>query len=317
MKRKRWTPIDNELIRNNLDVLVTSIKQKKNKDAVIENIFSPKLTHHWPKWQNEKINVIGCFLGQGLPDLRLPCEIFHRADSLLNKNEESGTRIVFTESDDRQIIEYMENNAESDRTPYSSLSKILGYPRTVIHKRYTKILQPGGKVVTGRYTNQEDREIMETIFEENANALNHYFAPSDPMWVKVGSKLNRRPFSLYLRWEGVIKAQILMYQNGVDHLDFRPILIYYFIEKGILFRNETNWSEIVKDKRFKGTTPTFLMRLYCNLVDSVKRTTPGIVDEDVTSEMLLEYLDNRSRNLNKVKSHSRIIQDYLTIKNSF
>ena len=58
------------------------------------------------------------------------------------------------------------------------------------------------------------------------------------------------------------------------------------------------------------------MRQYCNLVDSVKRTTPGIVDEDVTSEMLLEYFDNRSRNLNKVKSHSRIIQDYLTIKNS-
>ena len=102
----------------------------------------------------------------------------------------------------------------------------------------------------------------------------------------------------------------------MDHLDFRPILIYYFIEKGILFRNETNWSEIVKDKRFKGTTPTFLMRLYCNLVDSVKRTTPGIVDEDVTSEMLLEYLDNRSQNNKKIKSHSRIIQDYLTIKNS-
>ena len=70
----------------------------------------------------------------------------------------------------------------------------------------------------------------------------------------------------------------------------------------------------MKDKRFKGTTPTFLMRQYCNLVDSVKRTTPGIVDEDVTSEMLLEYLDKRSRNLNKVKSHSKIIQGYLTIK---
>merc|ERR1719384_836455 len=134
---------------------------------------------------------------------------------------------------------------------------------------------------------------METLFKKDEYALNDYYATSDPVWDKLASKLNRRPLKLYNHWEGVIKPQILMYQNGVDHLDFRPILVYYFIEKGILFRNETNWSEIVKDKRFKGTTPTFLMRLYCNLVDSVKRTTPGIVDEDITSVVLRQYLDNR------------------------
>merc|ERR1712029_405375 len=98
-----------------------------NKDAVIKNIFSLKLASNLPKWQLEKTNVIGCYLGQGLQDLRLPCEIFQRADILLNKKEELGNKIVFTESDDRKIIEYMNNNAESDRMPYSSLSKMLGY----------------------------------------------------------------------------------------------------------------------------------------------------------------------------------------------
>ena len=313
VKRNKWSPIDNELIRNNMDILVKAIRQTKNKDAVIENICRPKIKL---QWHTEKTNIIGCFLGQGLPDLRLPCEIFQRADSLFNENEEVTKRIVFTESDDRKIVEYMAKNAESDRTPYSSLSKMLGYPRTIIHKRYTKILQPGGKVVTGRFTKKEDREIMETIFEENENALNHYFASSDPMWDKLGTKLNRRPYSLYLRWEGVIKPQVLMYQNGVDHLDFRPILIDYFIEKGILFRNETNWSEIVKDQRFKGTTPHFLQRKYCNLVSAVKKTNPGIEDDDVTSELLLQYLDHRSHNPTK-NYYSRLISDYVTIKNSF
>ena len=312
VKRNKWSPIDNELIRNNMEILVKAIRQTKNKDAVIENICRPKLKL---KWHTEKTNIIGCFLGQGLPDLRLPCEIVQRADSLFNERKEVMTRIVFTESDDRKIVEYMKKNAESDKTPYSSLSKMLGYPRTVIHKRYTKILQPGGKVVTGRFTNKEDREIMETIFEENENALNHYFASSDPMWDKLGTKLNRRPYSLYLHWEGVIKPQILMYQNGVDHLDFRPILIDYFIEKGIQFRNETNWSEIVKAERFKGTTPYFLMRIYCNLVNAVKKTSPGIEDDDVTSEALLQYLDHRSHNT--IKDHSRLISDYVTIKNRF
>ena len=45
-------------------------------------------------------------------------------------------------------------------------------------------------------------------------------------------------------------------------------------------------------------------------------TNPGIKDDDITSEVLREYLDNRSRNPNKVKIHSRLIQDYVAIKNS-
>ena len=95
-------------------------------------------------------------------------------------------------------------------------------------------------------------------------------------------------------------------------------MIDYFIEKGILFRNETNWSEIVKDKRFKGTTPYYLLTIYSRLVYEAKRTNPGIEDDDITSEVLREYLDNRSRNpiKYKTKQHKRIIEDYLTIKNS-
>ena len=135
------------------------------------------------------------------------------------------------------------------------------------------------------------------------------------MWHKLASKLKRRPLKLYHHWEGVIKPQILMYQNGVDHLDFRRILVDYFIEEGLLFRNEKNWSEIVNDKRFKGTTPNYLMRIYADLVGTVKKTYPGIEDDDITSEVLREHLDKRSRIQRKVKNHRRIIQDYLTIKN--
>ena len=193
---------------------------------------------------------------------------------------------------------------------------MLGYPGKVIHSRYTRILQSRGKVVTGRYSNKEDKEILETIFEENENAVNYCFVPSDPVWDKLGSKLNRRPLSPFQQWERIIRPQILMYENGVDHVDFRPILVDYFIEKGILFRNETNcnWSEIVKDKRFKGTTPYYLMTIYNTLVSNFKKTNPGIKDDDITSEALREYLDNRSK-IQKI-DYSRLIEDYLTIKNS-
>ena len=155
---------------------------------------------------------------------------------------------------------------------------------------------------------------METLFAENRNALNHHYVETDPVWDKLGSKLNRRPFYLFRHWEEVIRPQILMYENGVDHVDFRPVLIDYFIEKGILFRNETNWNEIVKDERFKGTTPRYLMGIYRDLVALVKRANPGIEDDDITSEVLRQYLDNRSRN--PKKDHRKLIEDYVDIKNS-
>ena len=63
---KFGSPTDNKLIRNNMDTLVTGIKQNENKVAFIKSIFTP----------SEKTNIVGCFLGQGLQDLRLPCEIF-------------------------------------------------------------------------------------------------------------------------------------------------------------------------------------------------------------------------------------------------
>ena len=66
VKLRRWNPIENKLIRNNMDTLVTGIKQNENKVAFIKSIFTP----------SEKTNIVGCFLGQGLQDLRLPCEIF-------------------------------------------------------------------------------------------------------------------------------------------------------------------------------------------------------------------------------------------------
>ena len=72
VKVNRWGPNEEQLISDNMDSLLTGIRQKKNKDAVLESIFTPSVE----RWLNEKTNIIGCYLGQGLPDLRLPCETF-------------------------------------------------------------------------------------------------------------------------------------------------------------------------------------------------------------------------------------------------
>ena len=56
-----------------------------------------------------------------------------------------------------------------------------------------------------------------------------------------------------------------------------------------------------------------IFRFNGDLVIKVKKTNPGIEDDDITSEVLREYLDNRSRN--PKKDHRKLIEDYVDIKN--
>ena len=107
-----------------------------------------------------------------------------------------------------------------------------------------------------------------------------------------------------------------MYEHGIENVDFRAILVDYFIEKNIQFRNETNWSAIMEDERFKGTTPLYLQRQYCNLVGKVKKKYPEIEDDEITSQFLKSYLDGIRKGQTKFEKggFSRLIQDYIAIK---
>ena len=161
IKYLKWNPDDDKLIRQNLDNLVNELRSQKNRDAFIENIFSPSDNEYY----KEKTNIVGSFLGQGLSDPRLPCEIFYRASKLINSQ-----RITFSEEDDKTIIDYLKHN-KKDTAPFASLSKVLGYSRVTIHTRYKRILQQGGKRKTGAYSADENREIMTAVFQDKTICL--------------------------------------------------------------------------------------------------------------------------------------------------
>ncbi len=66
-----------------------------------------------------------------------------------------------------------------------------------------------------------------------------------------------------------------------------------------MFRSEINWGEIVKDKRFKGMTTYFLHKKLNVLVGNVNKANPGSELDDITIEVLRQYLDERAQNLRK------------------
>ena len=167
------------------------------------------------------------------------------------------------------------------------------------------------------FVDSEDREIMKTIFKQNENALKHHYTLTDPIWTELGDQLNRPPCIIFLHWEGFIQPRILQFENKMENEDIRPVLIDYFVAKGIRFRSEINWGELVKDKRFKGTTPLFLQRKVGQMVSVVKNSNPGIEGDDITIEALSQYLVEGAKKPYNIENRARrLIEDYVNIKNS-
>ena len=109
-----------------------------------------------------------------------------------------------------------------------------------------------------------------------------------------------------------------MYEHGMENVDFRAILVDYFVENNIQYRNETNWNDIMEDERFKGRTASrYLQREYNNLVRDVKRKYPDIEDVEITSQFLKSYLDgigNRQTKIEKASlSRLYLYQYYIAI----
>ena len=117
-----------------------------------------------------------------------------------------------------------------------------------------------------------------------------------------------------------MKPYILMFEHGLENVDFRHILVDYCVDNNIMFSNETNWREIAKDARFKGcVTAYYLKDLYHNLVGLVKKTNPGIKGNELTSETLQNYLATRARNKYKVqtKKYKKLYENFIKIRNAY
>ena len=117
--------------------------------------------------------------------------------------------------------------------------------------------------------------------------------------------------SLGEHWEVFIKPHILLFENKMEIEDIRHTLFDYFVEKGIKFRSEINWGEIVKDERFEWISPYFFYYKLSQMVGDFKKANPNIEVHDITIEDLRQYLDERARNPDTDYHISKPLEDYI------
>jgi len=293
----RFTAVDDNVIRKNMDTLSNKTKVKSYGDILILDA-KDKLFH-------AKMEIIGSFLSQGMQKVRLPQEVFFRARNLLvlSKGE-------FTENEKKIIKEHV-SSCENFRD-WQSLADKLNRAPNIVRSYAVNCLRYEDKSRRGRFSLDETKKIIKTVFQKNKNALANTDDPlygTANIWNELAQDLNRPPKNVIDHWLFILQPLLTRYEAGVLEVDFKIPLLEYCIENDIQYPQNANWKEISRCPQFYGTTPLYLSYIYKNIRQNTK-TSNKIRDNSITTVMMLEYQTSTGQKKRNNKEENDILDCY-------
>merc|ERR1719470_400504 len=300
IKVGKFTARDDEIILENWSLLYINTQSKlglKESDAVKE-IFETT-----EKDKGMRHNIVGYYLSQGLPDIRLATIVFHRARVLLcaRKGE-------FTTEEDKVILDFVEEEGRK----WSVLAKQLRRSTTRSVKARYDVLTKNYQ--GGSYKLSEDKTILTEVFAVDRNGKN---IPAEA-WKKIGEKLKRNPQYVQRHWLHTMLPLLTRYQAGTLNVDVRKVLLDHLVENNMNYTQDVDWKELAKLPKFAGTTSVHLSRQLSNMKESTRRISPELGPVQLTTGAIQSWYRNSKRkgNTKKEEYQEELIAVYKKIINN-
>jgi len=286
IKVGKFTVADDEVIQQNWDSLIirTGISEEEAKEELFNHEKKDKVI-------GLKSNIVGYFLAQGLPDIRLATEVIQRARIIL-----CARKGKFTAEEDTTILQFVEKEGKK----WSELARLMARTEPNVVKRRYEVLT-GGNTVSGHYTMKEDKIILREVFAVNRNILEDDGTVTEEDWRMIGGKLERYYASVYGHWNRVLKPMLLRHHAGTAHVDIREALINYLVEKNMKYAQDVDWEEVAKLPEFVGTTPAYLRRTYASMQQNTGAKYKRMSKVELTTEAVQSYLEERETTNNREK----------------
>ena len=84
-----------------------------------------------------------------------------------------------------------------------------------IKGRYNEILKHKDKTKTGKFSTEEDRDILEYVLGHHPDIIEGEEEDIKlAFWDDIGAKLNRKPMNVYDHWRRVIKPVLTRHNEG-------------------------------------------------------------------------------------------------------
>jgi len=274
---KKFDAEEDNIIAKNVETLVKQTKMKSLGD-ILE-------IDHRDEHRFTRMEIIGSYLSQGMPKIRIPNEVFDRARKLLvcPKGE-------LTETEKRIIAEHLNSNENFNK--WSSLERKLDRSRSSIKQFAVNIFQNKEKTKRGRFSLEESKKVLDHVFAANKNALldTEDINITSNVWSQLANNLKRPYTNVYIHWTGRLQPLLTRYEANVLDVDFRIPLLQHCISEDIKYPQNANWLEISKNPKFVGTTPVYLALVFKITRMNTKAKNKELKDHEITSEVMLQFL---------------------------
>ncbi len=207
--------------------------------------FITELSHIEPrekKHKGVKRNVVGCYLGQDLKDVRHAADVFRRTRILLNLK----TIGRFSKEEDKIILREVEKLGPGLKT-WNQIGVLLGRTRIQSISRRYQLLTAKKPMAFGRWTQSEDEVLLENLFGGKKGAGVDEIKSvrfNDFVLDLVADELGRLKVNVWLHWNKYLKPILLAYHYGTLHKLWRLDFLRYLVEKKVTGRQSMNYSEI-------------------------------------------------------------------------
>ena len=292
-----FTVAEDEIISDNWIKLMTEANLQ-DQEEVMKELFEQSSKG---KILALKKNIVGYYLSQGLPDVRLATEVFQRARIIL-----CAKKGPFTTKDDRIILNFVEKEGKD----WAKLSRQLGRTSSkTVRVRYELLTDENSK--RGTYTVDDDEMILTEVFAVNKNILEDGKIRSED-WQKIGIKLQRSPRHVQEHWKRTLEPMLKRYHAETLSEDIKEVLISHLVDRKLYYVQEVDWNELVKLPKFAGTTPAFLQQQLTNLRVATADKYPELSKVELTTVSIQKYLDNTTRKpiLKKLEYQENLCEYY-------
>jgi len=285
IKFKRISKLEESVILSNWKDLLKETDQEAQKVGIIFD--NSNLSNE----DRLKKNLIGYWLSQDLPHIRLSCEIFHRLNHHLNWNDGE-----FSAKENKKIFDFVSKNGRD----WAKLSHILKRPTTSILNQYDDHIMQADKIRKGFFTIDEDKILIKEMLIYNPNVLQDRKIEKQVL-EKLSSVLDRKPKIVLGHWKGLIEPLLMRHKAGVLDTDFQQLIVAYMVENGLECVQDVDWKRVVELSQFKGTTPTYLCKSFdCGVRAAMQKY--DLPRNKTTSSKVQEYLRERTQHSSKSKS---------------
>merc|ERR1711994_500403 len=210
------------------------------------------------------------------------------------------------------IMKVVEEHGET-AAAWRMLSQSLGRPSDSVQGRYKVYLKHKDKTTKGKLSTDENIQMLKFIFDKCPDAMET--AVTFDVFEELATITNRPPHSLSKCWHCTLHPLLTRHEARVLAVDFRLVLLRHCVENNIEYAQDGNWGEIAKLPQFHGTTPAYLSMIYATVRSNYKHQTEMMTNQtiahvDITSEVLLDYLQTRGRKQKISQEHLNIVSFY-------